>query len=527
MNEHRRVAPASPPPPSAPAAPAAQSNSPGARPASPVAAYIVAQVARRGWSQRELARRLGMSPSALSRLLSGASRWSRRAPVAFADALELSDAERTRFLALCERSYPRLPRPSPEARQSDTAESGAATGTLGSRAGRRARTATSAIGALIEPLLRQRGMTRSELAQALGVKASTVTRIMSGAHTSTYAVSPQRVADAFHLEGITRRAFVSQALALGVFALASGSLAPPALRYHAFDLEQFDEHLRAAQRLLDAGEPARALAESHALFDAALAAPFPRTHRAAAIRRVEAALMLGRAQEAALPWGLTRALPTIQTYNTIAAETLNWFPVSQMAEYYVKLNERRAPLYRELGEYAESIRQFRHAIEDCMPYAHDHTLLITLYRNRAHVWAVQGREREWRLDLDRAADTASRAPLAVRSRLEGLILYSEAEGFKRLAGVARTPTRQRAYAEAALHSFAQARAQTTTENEGHHVLLDVSEAQAYLWLDAGESARLAQAARARAQLAYPSLESKIELTLAQAAAQSRGARGAR
>ncbi|MGH2502530.1 MAG: hypothetical protein ACRDID_08450 [Ktedonobacterales bacterium] len=231
--------------------------------------------------------------------------------------------------------------------------------------------------------------------------------------------------------------------------------------------------------------------------------------------------MLGRAQEATLPWGQTRSLPTIQIYNQIASEVLNWFPISDMAEYSVRLNERRAPFYRELGEYAESVRQFTHAIDDCMLYVHDFTVLVTLYRNRAHVWAVQGREREWRLDIERAVAAASRVPDADRAKLEGLILYSEAEGYKRLANVADRPTRQRAHAEAALHCFAQARAQTVSESEAHHVLLDVSESQAYLWLDADESARLARAARNRAQFSYPSLNSKIEVTLAQAAERVR------
>ncbi|MGH2502529.1 MAG: helix-turn-helix domain-containing protein [Ktedonobacterales bacterium] len=231
MTERPGATSAAPSP--APPAPLNRASHAGDAAASPVADFIIKQARRRGRSQRELARQLDMSPSALSRLLSGKSRWSRKTPDAFADALELSDAERKRFRSLCERRYPPLHRELREPQPAPQSHSMART--VGSRAGRRAHAATSAIGVIIEPLLRQSDMTRSDLAHALGVGASTVTRMMSGEHASMYAISPQRVADVFHLEGVTRRAFLSQALALGVFALASGPPALPALRYHAFD----------------------------------------------------------------------------------------------------------------------------------------------------------------------------------------------------------------------------------------------------------------------------------------------------
>jgi hypothetical protein len=237
-----------------------------------------------------------------------------------------------------------------------------------------------------------------------------------------------------------------------------------------------------------------------------------------ATRRIEAGLLLGRAQEAALTWGSERAGQTTQTYNHIDRQILRLFAPKEFAHYYARLYERRAPLYREMEDYVESIRQFTLAIEVFMPYVDDVALLTLLYRNRAHVWASQGREREWRNDLNSAARVASRATHEARAQLEGLLIYGEAEGYKRLAGV--TPlndeARQRMYAHKAIDSFQSARALTQGVAESHNILLDVSLAQTYLWVDADEAARLARLLYHRALSIYPSLMSKCEQTIAQA-----------
>ncbi len=480
-------------------------------PASPLAAFIVERLQQRRLTRTELAARLKLSPSSLSRLLTGKTRWTRVAPLAIADALDLSGADLTHLLALCAQrgSSVRVPSSRP------------ARSAPHSAAGRPALQAVSPIGMLLEPLLRERCVTRHALAQALGVKDSTVTRLMSGTHTSSYAISAQGISAALGLEGMTRRLFLQQALALGAFALASGQAAPTT-RYHGFDLAQFDEELVGAQRLLDEGSPALALARFRELYHTILQAPFSRTHQAAAARRIDAALALGSAQEAALPWGAQRTGPAVQTYNHVDREILRRFPIAPFAHFYARLLERRAPLYREQGDYAESIRQFTFAIDLCMPYVDDLALLVTLYRTRAHVWAVQGREREWRRDIESASRVAGRLSGGARRRLEGLIVYSEAEGFKRLAGAisVHDRRRQRAYAQAALSSFTAAHAMTQDEGKSHHMLLDVSLAQAYVWLDADESARRAQAVRAKANVLYPALVRKIDLTIANAIAMS-------
>lgn len=475
---------------------------------SPLAAFIAERLRQQGLTQDALAARLPISSSTLSRLLSGKTRWTRITPQAIADALELQGDDRARFMELCARQ--------PHASHEPTSRLAAPEPRKAT--GRPTHESASPVGLLIEPLLSERGVTRSALAHALGVRESTVTRMMSGAQATSHVISAQGVSAALGLDGMTRRRFLEQALALGAFALASGHAAPPALRYSGVDLAQFDEELASVGRLLDTGIVAEGLTRARALYHAILKAPFARTHQAAAQRRIDAALTLGRAQEAGLPWGVQRTGPAVQTYNHVDREILSRFAISPFAHYYARLLERRAPLYRELEDYAESIRQFTYAIDLCMPYVDDLALLSTLYRSRAHVWAVQGREREWRRDIESALRVANRAPSDARRHIEGLILYSEAEGYKRLAGSVPPYDyrRQRAYAQAALSSFSAARAMTLDLGETHTILLDVSLAQSHLWLDADESARLAEATKARARAYFPALLHKSELAIAAA-----------
>jgi len=492
---------------------------PAGAPGSPLATFVVEQLRRQGRSRGDLAAHLDVSPSALTRLLSGKSRWSRVSSLALAEALGLSEPDRAPFLELCAcqgsatQAALSSARALPQLKPGDLPPVRGATG-------RPARGAMGPVGRLVEPLLRERGMTRSALARALGVQASTVTRMLSGAHTSGYAISAQSLSAALGLAGVTRRAFLEQALALGVFALVGGPPAPTPLRYHAFDLAQVDVQMRATQRLLDSGSAAEALLRARDLYAYITQAPFPRAHEDAAVRRIEAALLLGRAQEATLPWGAERATPVIQTYNHVDREILSQFAPGQLARSYARVYERRAPIYRELGDYPESIRQFTLAIEVFMPHVNDLALLATLYRNRAHVWAVQGNEREWRRDMERATQVAARLGGAARSRVEGLIQYSEAEGLKRLAeGVMPLDVaRARRYAQAAVHCFTLAREQTHAEAASHHLLLDVSLAQCYLWLDPDEALSRAEAARERARGLYPALLRKSALTIARATA---------
>lgn len=487
-----------------------------AQPASHLGKTIAQQMRSKGLTQQTLAARLSISHSTISRLLSGKTERVRISPYALADALELTGSMRARFLSECQRQrlhgvQPKL-LPAPAQSQRPSA-----------RRKRADRATDSAIGRLLQPLLDEQDMSRRDLAEALDIQESTVSRIMSGAHATTYAISAEGISAALGLGGIARREFLKRAAELGTFALVRGVAAPSVLRHGSFDFTRFDHELRHADQLLQKGDARLAMERARALDNIIRAAPFLPTHKAAAIRRIETAMLVGRSQEAIYPWG-ERTLHAIQTYERIGTTILGRFAPSEMPLQYAVLYERQAPLYRELGNYSESIRYFTLAIEVFMRYIDDVGLLVALFRNRAHVWAVQGEEMPWQRDIHAAELAASRASPEQRRRLEGLILYSKAEGYKRLAGrVAPTDTgRQRQYARAALDHFDKARFVADYELAPHRLLAGVSEAQSLIWLDADEAIRWARIWRVSAERIYPSLVKKIDDTIANATRQRLG-----
>jgi len=328
------------------------------------------------------------------------------------------------------------------------------------------------------------------------------------------------------LRGFDRREFLKRAAELGAFALVSGAVGPLSLRYRGFDFAQFDAKLRDAEQLLLDGHARQAFDQARELDSIIRKSPFLPTHKEAATRRVDAALLVGRTQEAIYPWG-ERTVHALRTYERIDSAILSYFAPSEAPQHYAMLYERRAPLYRELAAYDDSIREFTLAIELFMRHIDDVGFLVTLYRNRAHVWAVQGDERRWLRDIREAEQAAGRAPAAMRRRLEGLVLYSTAEGYKRLAGKSppEDAARRNHYARLALDHFDKARFVAESEWAPHRLLAGVSEAQCRVWLDADEAIRQAESWRASALEIYPSLLKKIDATVA-AATRQRKRRGA-
>lgn len=485
----------------------ARRGRPAAQPALGLAQQIAQQMRAKGLTQQDLAARLDVSHSTISRLLSGRTRRVRVSPNALADALDLKGRARKRFLHDCQLLAPRqTSKPAPPHMQSAQPPRG------GMRKRRTEYPANAPVAQLVQPLLDAREMSRRELAATLGVGESTVSRIMSGAHVTSHAVSAEGISAALGLQGIARREFLRRAAELGAFVLAQGAVAPVTLRYGEFDFERFDLELRHAEQLLQNGFASQAFTRARELDSLIRQAPFPLSHKAAAMRRFETAMLVGRTQEAVHPWG-ERTVHAIQTYQRIDQAILSRFAPSEMPLHYARLYERRAPLHRELAAYGESIREFTLAIELFMRHVDDVSFLVTLYRNRAHVWAVQGDEIRWRRDLSAAEQVAARAPAATRRRLDGIILYSMAEGYKRLAG--RVPAgdtaRRKRFAQSALDWFDKARFVSEYEWEQHRVLAGVSEAQCFIWLDADEASRRANSWRANAERVYPSLLKKIEV----------------
>jgi transcriptional regulator with XRE-family HTH domain len=490
---------------------------PSARPGAYLARRIADQMRRRGITQQMLAARLGISHSTVSRFLAGRIQRTHLSPQRLADALEFRGQERARFLRDC-----RHQRLSSDGAAPQPAAKRAYPQPRRARVRRISSVAVGGAGQLVQPLIETRGMSRRELAAALGVEESTVSRIMSGKHATSYAVSAEGVSAALGLRGIDRREFLKRAAELGAFALVSGAGGPLSLRYRGFDFAQFDAKLRDAEQLLLDGHARQAFDRARELESTIRKAPFLPTHKEAATRRVETALLVGRTQEAVYPWG-ERTVHALRTYERIDGAILSYFAPSEMPERYAMLYERRAPLYRELAAYDDSIREFTLAIELFMRNIDDVGFLVTLYRNRAHVWAVQGDERRWLRDIREAEQAAGRAPAAMRRRLEGLVLYSTAEGYKRLAGTVppEDVTRRTHYARLALDHFDKARFVGESEWAPHRLIAGVSETQCLVWLDADEAIRRAESWRADASEIYPSLLKKIDATVAAANRQQK------
>src|SRR6185437_11066463 len=265
---------------------------PSAQPGSYLARRVADQMQRRGLTQQTLAARLGVSHSTISRFLAGEIQRTHLSPERLADALEFRGQERARFLRECQRqrqsSDGAAPKPAPERAYPQPRRA---------RARRSASAAIGSAGQLVQPLLEAKGMSRRELAAALGVEESTVSRIISGKHATSYAVSAEGVSAALGLRGFDRREFLKRAAELGAFALVSGAVGPLSLRYRGFDFAQFDAKLRDAEQLLLDGHARQAFDQARELDSIIRKSPFLTTHKEAATRRVDAALLVGRTQE--------------------------------------------------------------------------------------------------------------------------------------------------------------------------------------------------------------------------------------
>lgn len=478
--------------------------------------YVQVALERAGLSEQELARRLGVSHSTISRLVHGRIAHSTRITLdALMDALELADDDRGVFREMFSGLATDV-RAANQPLSTVLRSTGADRESGGRRRGRPPRV-NSAIGSHIQVALDGVGATQAALADVLGVSPSTVSRIVSGQTARSHRIEADAVAAALKMDDMKRREFLRMAGEMGALALAVGLGAPNFVKLHRLDLDALDAQISLLEHALDSDYAQNALERAHELCTRAFQAPLAATDRAAADVRIHAAMALGRVQESGLRW-YARTQPAMDTYNHLQDTVLCWFAPADMPSAYARLYERRAPLYRELGQYGQSIEQFTFAVDACTPHLDDPALRVTLYRNRAHVWAVQGQERQWRADLDHALALASTTPAVMRHELEGMILYSEAEGYKRLAGaiLSLDMRARRRYAEKALDSFDAARYVGKSQWLAHTVLAEVSEAQCLIWLDAADAIVRLGRLRASAEQIYPSLLAKIDQAAAEA-----------
>jgi transcriptional regulator with XRE-family HTH domain len=372
--------------------------------------------------------------------------------------------------------------------------------------------ARETLAALLRDEMRVRGLSKRKLAERLGVAPTTVTRLLNGEVTRS-RLSIEAVCDAIGFsEDSMRRRELLRLAAAGALALSVG--APAVLRSRSLDLDEIGACITAVERLRAQGYPREAWTMSQAPELRGL------IRRARALERDPQAwtasyrydFMLATLQEQLLPWKGRRAM-AIAWYERARDALLARAPANAVSHEMAQIYERTAPLYRELGDFNESVWQYDYALRQRMERAEDIALAVHLWRNRAHVWAVQGDERRWRSDLDAARGMIARLPADMRDELYGLITYSEGEGCKRLAGqLDLTPRARRSLAAQAHSTLLRSLTQTREQWAAHTVVTQLSVAQALVWLDAAAARAMTEDLGPLITARFPAHVSKLEET---------------
>lgn len=373
---------------------------------------------------------------------------------------------------------------------------------------------TTPLGSFLLDQMRTAGVCRTELARRLAISTTTLSRLLRGQTTGARRVTESAMCEALGLTGVKRREFLRLARQAGALALAAGVMTPAQTKYAGLDLDLVDDRVAELNRLVELGEVEMVMAHARRWYEQLASSRLAPTDRRGAEAKLRVGLVLGAAQEAALPW-FQRAPAVLRTYQRVEEEAIIPLPLDAFALQYAQLLERMAPVYRELGAYDQSLRRY----EDGLHYARDArnpARRVDLYRNRAHVWAVRGDEPRWRHDLDAARAIAERATPDCRDVLLGLVLYSEGEGYKRLAfhqRAASDPRQQAHYAQRALASLAGAKTRAGGQRAAHLLLLEVAEAQCLVWLDPHETLRRGQQLAGAIERFMPGMMRKLDRTI--------------
>ena len=293
-----------------------------------------------------------------------------------------------------------------------------------------------------------------------------------------------------------------------------GIKAPLLMKYAGVDLDQADSCATDLQNHFQRGNLNHVLKEACRHFHLLEQAAFPIDMTRAAEIQTRFGMLFAQAQECTLPW-YERATPVVNTYNYIVATVRSKLPLRSHPLYYAELLARQAPLYREMGNLEESLKHFSLALDYCLREGSDSDLLVEICYSRAHIWAVAGDERRWKADLNRAMEYAQKADLANNDSLFRLIMYTEGEGYKRLAHNTHldiSDDRRRWYASQALACFQQSHMERS-QWAGHAILSRVAEAQSLILMDADEAIRRAEHLREEAQRIYPSIVQKIDRSI--------------
>jgi hypothetical protein len=129
-------------------------------------------------------------------------------------------------------------------------------------------------------------------------------------------------------------------------------------RYGSLCLELAESRIADLRGELYKGKASDVQKEAQLWYSKLIHAGLPETDPYIASIQVQFGILLGQAQEATLPW-YQRCKASVQTYNDVEERIILRFPLNRFQADYARLLALRAPMYRELGEFNESIVQFK------------------------------------------------------------------------------------------------------------------------------------------------------------------------
>jgi transcriptional regulator with XRE-family HTH domain len=475
--------------------------------------FIARRLAAIGLTQSALAGRLGVDRTTVWRLMHRKTGFtSSVAPGALCAALELEGSQRDRLLRLLRAAPAGMPVPVDV--PVEATESGTASPSLQLRA-------------FLRRHLTAARLTQDAFAARIGVRPSTVSRLLSGKSGRTHHIQPDRVVSALELDDGSRQTFLWLAFHAGLFAVTPQAARPlgPLLRMeHALGCTLAEVGPRvddlAARR--NRGEVAEAYAGAQRLFTRLYDDISPTTVGYASPEAAQARLRVGfeysQALAARLPW-YGRQPRMIALLNRVEGEVLQYFPENMFASEWGHLINLRAPLYRDLrgplppaAEYQRTIAELTRGIEHSISPRAEPTLYVELLRNRAHTHLYAGDAHGWRRDLESAERLADTLRGDEGEQFQALVTYSWGEGFVRLAGEAAPAGRERAYyareAMACLEAGERVFRQYVPWH-GYALLAGTALARCLGWSAPDEAQRHLRRLHLEAASIYPAMTAKI------------------